>query len=523
MSNILLSSILALSISAVPTTLGVGFLFILINLKNQLKKRPFKKRSINHSLIQKNCSMIDNIVMYWNEKAAEVLNIHTNPGDDTRRFAIFQIAIHDALNSINPKYTRYILQTEIDSSASINAAVTTAARNVLDWLINDIYWYVGVSDAFNLPRPFPPMREEWAKAWHENVREWHDEKMSSFQEAPDKIESGIRIGKDAADAITSDRDQTDRRSEVSLLSEDIINSTAPGVFQADYPIPKSDLNLDGKKKKFLTNWAYKIQPFVIGDGVDKLIPPPPYDVKSPEYATDYKNVQIKGRKNGFKIQSEIESAIIWADLRQHTLWNTFARKVVEYHFVNRNVNRSVRIDAWTLARLFALIHTAMADGVWIMFKHVYNFNRWRPKTAIRTDDGNAETQQDLDWEPYLGGVPRVPEYPSTFGILGGAIGTILERLFGDDIVVDMQTAKHTVDQSNKDLHKSGHYTVRYKRISDAVKANALTKILCGWNFKQSAEVGLELGRQIGDYVLDHKFYEPHRIIDGGLEHKVPSP
>jgi hypothetical protein len=51
----------------------------------------------------------NDMVMYWNEKAALVLNVHTNPGADSRNFAIVEIAVHDALNSITPKYQSFCL------------------------------------------------------------------------------------------------------------------------------------------------------------------------------------------------------------------------------------------------------------------------------------------------------------------------------------------------------------------------------------------------------------------------------
>ena len=51
----------------------------------------------------------NDMVMYWNEKAAIILNEHTNPGADARAFAMIQIAVHDALNSIKPKYHTYAL------------------------------------------------------------------------------------------------------------------------------------------------------------------------------------------------------------------------------------------------------------------------------------------------------------------------------------------------------------------------------------------------------------------------------
>lgn len=52
----------------------------------------------------------NDMVMYWNEKAAQILNPGYSQPARTRVFARIQVAVHDALNSIKPKYERYALQ-----------------------------------------------------------------------------------------------------------------------------------------------------------------------------------------------------------------------------------------------------------------------------------------------------------------------------------------------------------------------------------------------------------------------------
>src|SRR5678816_561741 len=84
---------------------------------------------------------MSNIVLDWNKMAAQILNVHTNPGHDTRRLAIIHIAIHDALNSVIEKNKRYALQTIPDSNASYQAAVSSAAFFALCWAISDINNY----------------------------------------------------------------------------------------------------------------------------------------------------------------------------------------------------------------------------------------------------------------------------------------------------------------------------------------------------------------------------------------------
>ena len=56
-------------------------------------------------------------------------------------------------------------------------------------------------------------------------------------------------------------------------------------------------------------------------------------------------------------------------------------------------------DTWDTARLLALVNIAMADGFIGGFATKYDFNFWRPVTAIRAGDtdGNDQTLADPNW------------------------------------------------------------------------------------------------------------------------------
>src|SRR6187200_3089331 len=47
------------------------------------------------------------MVMFWNEKTAVIFGVTVIQPTRARRFAISQIAVHDALNNIKPKYERF--------------------------------------------------------------------------------------------------------------------------------------------------------------------------------------------------------------------------------------------------------------------------------------------------------------------------------------------------------------------------------------------------------------------------------
>jgi hypothetical protein len=166
------------------------------------------------------------------------------------------------------------------------------------------------------------------------------------------------------------------------------------------------------------------------------------------------------------------------------------------------------MDAWRTARLFALVHTAMADGASSMLEAKFHFYYWRPETAIRVaDDGNPNTMSEPTWLPSIilrslsdpamnVYTPGVPEYPSAFGVLGSITGQILQSFFGSDrISIDLTSPV------------APGVTLHYNSISKAVNDNSISKIFSGWYFRKAAVDGEKQGRLIADYVFNNSFGE----------------
>src|SRR5215217_719840 len=119
----------------------------------------------------------NDMVMYWNDKVATVLGVNMNQPTRTRYFAMIQIAVHDALNNIKPKYQRYALLNERTQFASPDAAVASAA-----------YWAI---KGLNRQGSFP-------------VDTWYNESLATIPDGERK-ELGKTLGKHAAEAIIANR------------------------------------------------------------------------------------------------------------------------------------------------------------------------------------------------------------------------------------------------------------------------------------------------------------------------------
>ncbi len=449
------------------------------------------------------------IVLAWNEKAAELLNWHTNLGHDTRRFAITQIAVHDALNSIDPKYLKFgekppkpsntnapigtVLNdislypgynlTRDDFNAAVSAAsyasgnpdaaVTGAAFEALHWAIDDIVEYINRLPAA-IRGPFGGFN---ATSYHQQIDDLAEEIMNNIS-GPGK-DNGWYLGVLASRKIIKNR-INDGSNTIDIITASPPDGMEDGQFRADYYNMPPAL---GNINKFLTEYG-TVDPFVIMTG-----PNNPFGQHGPIYPnsnqfnTDCDEVEEKGTKAYYDSRSPNEQNIIdyWSYLNHPILWNNFATEII----------KTKNKDAWETAQIFALIHTAMADAAIVMFQDIYSYYHWRPISAINKKR-NGHPLTNNKWTPYLP-TSRVPEYPSGYSILGGAAGEILKKILSDNINISVYSSKSPTSPIN------------YTKISQAVTDNAITKINCGWNFRKSTMDGIKQGEKIGKYVYEHEF------------------
>ena len=70
-------------------------------------------------------------VSAWNELGGQAALLAGQSIPASRALAIEQIAVHDALNAIDPRYRRYVFHGRAPAGTSVDAAVATAAHDAL--------------------------------------------------------------------------------------------------------------------------------------------------------------------------------------------------------------------------------------------------------------------------------------------------------------------------------------------------------------------------------------------------------
>ena len=397
----------------------------------------------------------NDMVLFWNEKTQSVITLNINPPSQSRFFAMVQLAVHDALNSIKPKYERYALVDAREPFAAVDAAVASAAYHTLK--------------ALNLGSA--PVLQDWYTQSLAQVPDGESEQL------------GIALGIAAADAIITKR-ANDNYTKVNVQGP-APDGTLPGEYRSTLPF-----SLPGQPRiKALQQWGALLTPFAM-ESNSQFRPAPPYAVASPEYTADYNEVKMKGgRAVHNRTPDEDQIGRFWVE-RSSYGWNRFARLLIVQQ----------KMDAWKTARLLALMHMSMIDAATASFEAKYYYFYWRPETAIRLGDadGNPATVGDPTWLPSYTetpaaniNTPPLPDYPSLHAGYGGAAGEVLRLFFGDQVSVAMTSTTLP------------GVTRHYSTISSAIRHNSLSRIYVGYHFRKAVDAGEEQGVQIGNYVFNN--------------------
>ncbi|MDB5751691.1 MAG: hypothetical protein JWP65_2112 [Ramlibacter sp.] len=317
------------------------------------------------------------MVTDWNDKAvAAVYAARMSPDAQARGLAIMHIAVFEALNSIEPRYTPYRARLPAEPGALPDAAAAAAAHHTLIRLFPD------------------------------QAREFNATLQAALARLPDgpAKASGIRLGERAAAAMLTEREQDGADGPITYRP-----FTLPGKY-VPTPFPAS------------STWA-SVRPFALKSG-DQFRPPAPYTLSSAQWAADYNEVKrMGGKASTARSPDQNDIARFWQ-----------LTGVATYNPVTRHLATVKGLDLLDCARLFALSSIVTADTAIAIFDAKYAYSFWRPVTAIRNGDidGNDATALDGGWEPLMA-TPMHPEYPCAHCTFQAAAAGVLQGLYGDAV------------------------------------------------------------------------------------------
>jgi hypothetical protein len=384
------------------------------------------------------------VVVRWSQRAQDnafaVDPAVTDPFPSARGWTMMYLAMHDALNAIVPRYQQYAF-FGTDPSADPIAAAAQAARDVM----NHIY----------------PTRQKENDA---ELAFW-------LGQVPDgeRKTTGISLGMASALAIINARANDNMLVAGEYVLQDPLE---PGDYRFVPPL------------EFVYRPAFgDAVPFGIGSGAE-FLPDPPPALSSWVYTFSLNEVRAFGRLHSpFRTQNQTNVGAWWLEFNEFQ-WGRIMRQLAE-------TRRLGLLDA---TRMFALVNMANIDAtvaVWYA-KNYYDF--WRPFHAIRLGDtdGNPFTGADPTWvSEHI--VPPLQEYPSAHAIQCQAIARTLRSIFGTDRV-SFATPSTTALPSNP---------IRtFNRLSTASRECGESRIMAGFHYRFSVNVGAHMGNRIARRIVD---------------------
>jgi hypothetical protein len=234
------------------------------------------------------------------------------------------------------------------------------------------------------------------------------------------------------------------------------------------------------------NWT-KRTPWIMSRA-DQFRPGPPPDLKSETWAKDYNEVKMLGAKNSTqRTPEQTEIARYWEETRP-LLYHPLVKAVAS--LPGRTVSQN--------ARLYAAASMAADDALIAVFDAKYTYNFWRPVTAIRNGQmgGNGATASEAGWTPFIN-TPMHPEYPCAHCVVSGSIGAVLMAELGSAPVPRLSSSSPSADGKVRE----------WKSVADFMEEVKVARIYDGVHYRNSSNVGNELGMKVGNLVVA-KFARP---------------
>ncbi|HYE54896.1 MAG TPA: vanadium-dependent haloperoxidase, partial [Chitinophagaceae bacterium] len=356
-----------------------------------------------------------------------------------RIHAMVHLAMHDALNSINPVYETYALKTK-RKHADPQAAAAAAAHTVL---------------AESFPQKKEMLNTRLAK-WLDKVKD------------ADAKKAALALGRQAARKILALRSKDGAVPDAWTVS--LQSSGKPGIYQLTPPM----------NFVYAPHWR-TMQTFSL-TRYDQFRCPPPPALTSKTYTESFFEVKDFGGKNSMlRNADQTFYAKFWYELSE-----------IGWNRIGRIVTTDKNLDLYSAARLFALLNMALADAYTAGWDSKFHYNFWRPYTAIHfadTDDNKA-TDIDLNWEP-LEITPPIHDYPSTHSALGNAGASVLAGILGDHVEFTLASATSSPAGATRS----------FSSFSQAANENADSRVMAGVHFRFSCTAGQELGNKIGQWTI----------------------
>jgi len=401
-----------------------------------------------------------------------------DPLHESRLYAMVHLAVHDAVNAIDPHARPYAYAGPAPHGASAQAAVAAAAHDVL---VDQI-----------------PRSGVSAQCANAGVARADADFTRALEQIPQgrAKEQGVAVGRAAAAAIIAKR--ANDGSDTPLVDAAYPQGTKPGQWRFTPGSPPV---------AFAVGWG-NVKTFALKDAAQFRPGPPlkigcdgPSDRQCRPYAKDLEEIRHLGSDGvsapSARTPEQTGVALFWLESSPYA-WNRIAR----------TLSAANRLDLYENARLFALLNAAQADGYIASWSTKFHYGFWRPVTAIReaANDNNPGTTMDPNWMS-LAPTPPVPDYESAHALEGAIAAQVIRKVLGPYGRTAFSQCSNSLPARRCDDPNPVRRS--YGSVEQAAIENGESRILVGYHFRDAVEKGLTEGRRIANWTVQ-SVLEPAR-------------
>ena len=385
------------------------------------------------------------VIIRWNEITERTLIENAQPIPTSMLFYGFTaLAMYDAVVTIEGRFEPWSQLPRAKKHASPEAATATSAYRVLKHYF---------------PNSAAALKADYNDA------------LAAIPNGVGK-EHGIRVGSDAAKALIARRVDDGINAPVPQPQDDPLEA---GEWR---PTPPGFVPMVG-------TWLGFVDPLLLPSPTHLQLDGPPA-LDSAEYAAEFAEVRDYGGAVSLRSDEQTATALF------HTVAPRFQHiEAIRDQIADRD------LDIVDSARTLAVFTSSLADVSIACWRAKYDFEFWRPVTAIALadTDGNPATDVVPGWASLRPTAPY-PDYTSGHACFTGSVSGSLDNLFGAGPVTPAYTMPSYVDGVPARSYTS----------TDALDAETMNaRIWNGFHFRSAMTDGNALGHAVADFAVTNYF------------------
>lgn len=423
-------------------------------------------------------------IVYWNN-FYNTVDTTANFLPIAREYALTNVAVHDALNTIDPQYAFYSPAGAVSGVANAQSANPDAVVASVYYTCYTHFINTRKNSGSTAAAPTPAYAGAAKTVQLQKLQTAYDSFMDTLATNSNSkqaaVAKGIELGAAAANRMIAAQaaDGWDQVAPV-FAGEGNKQNPIPGKWYTDANVPAGAL---------YPQWG-QITPMGVSNIAD-FNSPPFLDITSQAFEEQLAFTKVFGRNSStMRTEAQTAQARFWAGAAATVTLNRVYQVLLNEGQVKHSLHEATRV--------FALMSLALHNQGILNNNNKFLYNVWRPFQAIQNGGGsvNPRLVADPTWFGLLTPVNN-PEYPAGHPMGSSAGAKVLRNLIGATPFATPITVNNVMSQApNLPI---APFQV-FKSFDDIVDNVIYGRIYGGLHLRSSGETGRDYGFMLADSI-----------------------